>query len=224
MKSRVLISLASCLLPWRLRRFVLVHLLGYRIDKTARLGYSLICPVRLEMGPGSRIGHLTCCKSGVELLHLGEGASIGNLNWITGETTQSSQHFHHEHGRRPELIVHDQAAITNRHFVDCTASVTIGRFSILAGVRSVILSHSIDLEECIQSAGSVSVGEYCFVGTSSVLLPGSKLPDYSVLGANSLLNKQYTEPYFLYAGSPARPTKQLPPDYKYFNRNVGFVR
>ena len=224
MNSRLLVSLLAFLLPWPLRRLVLVHMLGYSIHKTARLGYSLICPMHLEMGPGSCIGHLTFCKTGVDLVRLGNGAAIGNLNWISGESLRETVHFQDLEGRRPELIVHDQAAITNRHFVDCTATVSIGRFSTFAGIRSTILSHSIDLEACRQTAEPVSVGEYCFVGAATVLLPGAALPDYSVLGANSLLNKHYSEPYYLYAGSPARPIKQLSPDSKYFTRTAGFVK
>jgi len=125
--------------------------------------------------------------------------------------------------RRPELIVHDQAAITNRHFIDCSASVSIGRFTTFAGCRSIVLSHSIDLVNCKQSSSPISIGEYCFVGAASVLLPGASLPDHSVLGANSLLNKIHTEQYFLYAGNPARPVKQLSSDMKYFTRTIGNV-
>lgn len=223
MYRRAVISLAALFLPWQLRRLVLVHVLGYAIHKTARIGYSLICPVHLEMGPRSCIGHLTLCKPGVELLHLGEHAAVGNLNWITGESLSSTEHFVDDAGRRPELVVHDHAAITTRHFLDCTASVSIGRFSTFAGLQSVVLSHSIDLVSGRQSAKPISVGEYCFVGAAAVLLGGTALPDYSVLGANSLLNKHYTEPYYLYAGNPARPVKQLARDGKYFTRTKGYV-
>jgi hypothetical protein len=50
-------------------------------------------------------------------------------------------------------------------------------------------SHSIDLHECRQSSKPFAIGEYCFVGTGCVILAGSELPDYSVLGASSLLNR-----------------------------------
>lgn len=223
MKARTLISLAVIWLPWPLRRLVLVHLLGYDIHRTARIGYSLICPARLEMGPGSRIGHLTLCRSWVELVRLGEFARIGNLNSISGAPLKGTVHFKDDANRRPELVVYDHAAITSRHYIDCTAPVSIGRFSTFAGCRSIILSHSIDLVNCKQTATPISVGEYCFVGAASVLLPGSILPDFSVLGANSLLNKRFTEPYYLYAGNPARPMKQLSRESKYFARTTGYV-
>lgn len=222
MNRRVLVSLVAMFLPWPLRRFVLVHMFGYVIHKTARIGYSLICPMHLEMGAGSRIGHLTFCKLGVELVRLGEHAIVGNLNWITGELLSSS-HFVDEDDRHSELLLHDHAAITNRHYIDCTATVTIGRFSTFAGIHSIILSHSIDLNTSQQSSKPVSIGAYCFVGTASVLIAGTALPDYSVLGANSLLNKHYTEPYQLYAGNPARPLKHLAEDSKYFTRVRGYV-
>ena len=223
MKTRLIVSLAALFLPWPLRRWVLVHFLGYLIEKNTRIGWSLICPVRLEMKAGSRIGHLTFCKAGVERLHLGKCAIIGNLNWITGEPIATTNHFKNQGDRRPELIVNDHAAITNRHFVDCSATISIGRFSTVAGIRSAILTHSIDLNECVQKTAAITIGEYCFVGAMCLFLPGAALPDRSVLGANSLLNKQYTEPFYLYAGSPARPVKQLEKDSKYFTRDKGFV-
>jgi len=223
MNLRLVVSIAALLLPWRLRRLLLVHVLRYEIHKSARIGFSFICPTRLKMGAKSIIGHLTLCKPGVELLELGEGAQIGNLNWITGIPLNGAIHFQDSKDRRPEFVVHDQAALTNRHYVDCTATVSIGRFSTFAGCRSVVLTHSIDLVESKQGAKAVSIGEYCFVGAAAVLLPGSSLPDYSVLGANSLLNKQFSEPYSLYAGSPARPVKQLSRDMKYFTRAQGYV-
>jgi hypothetical protein len=223
MSFRELFSLATLPMPWPLRRALLVLVLGYKIDRSARIGFSLICPARLEMGPGARIGHLTLCKRGVDLLRLDEGATIGNLNWITGVPLKGTSHFRDGKDRQPELVVHNQAAITNRHFIDCTSSILIGRFATVAGCRSIILSHSIDLVNCKQNSSPISIGEYCFVGAASVVLPGAVLPDYSVLGANSVLNKVHTEQYFLYAGNPARPVKQLSSDVKYFTRAKGFV-
>ena len=83
MRFRELISLVSILLPWPLHRAILVHVLGYKTDRSAKIGFSLICPTQLEMGPKAIIGHLTLCKWGVDFLKLEDGAIVGNLNWIT---------------------------------------------------------------------------------------------------------------------------------------------
>jgi hypothetical protein len=49
------------------------------------------------------------------------------------------------------------------------------------------------------------------------------LPDFCILGAKSLLNKDFTETYQLYGGVPARPIKSLSRDCKYFQRTEGLV-
>jgi acetyltransferase-like isoleucine patch superfamily enzyme len=216
------LMLLSFLLPWSLRRSFLEKQFGFQIHPTARIGLAWILPNRLIMEEGSTIGTATVCK-GIDLLHLKAHASIGRANWITGFPLGPSPHFAHQTDRRPELIVGEHSAITNRHLLDCTSSVTIGRFTTFAGFHSQIISHSIDLEQNRQSSKPVRVGDYCFVGTNCVLLGGSALPDFCVLGAKSLLNKTFTETYQLYGGVPARPIKALPRDSKYFQRTEGFV-
>ena len=219
----ILLRALTLLLPWSLRRCVLNWLFGYRIDRTSRIGFAWIFPKKLVMDAHSRIGHLTVCK-GLELLELGPYATIGRGNWITGYPSGSTKHFDRQPERRPCLVMGEHAAITNRHLIDCTDSVSIGAFTTFAGFCSQILTHSIDMETCCQASAPISIGKYCFVGTDCVLLGGSLLPDNSVLGAKSLLNKQYFEEYWLYAGVPAKPVKQLANDLAYFSRVNGFVR
>jgi acetyltransferase-like isoleucine patch superfamily enzyme len=219
---RNLLRLLSLLLPWKMRRSFLEKQFGYKIHPTCRIGFSCVFPVRLIMEEGSRIDHLTVCKN-IDLLHLKRHVSIGRGNWITGFPLGPSRHFAQEKDRRPELIVGEHSAITHRHLIDCTNSVVIGKFTTFAGFQSQILTHSIDLEHNRQASAPVHVGDYCFIGTNCVLLGGSALPDFSVLGAKSLLNKSFTDSHQLYGGVPAQPIKQLPPEYQYFRRNEGFV-
>ena len=216
------LMLLSLFLPWKMRRLFLERQFGYEIHPTCRMGFSCIFPARLIMEEGSRIEHLTVCKN-IDLLHLRPHASIGRGNWITGFPLIPSPHFAEEKDRHPELIVGEHSAITHRHFIDCTNSVVIGRFTTMAGFQSQILTHSIDLEKNRQTSAPVRVGDYCFIGTNCVLLGGSSLPNYSVLGAKSLLNKSFAESHQLYAGVPAQPIKKLSPELQYFRRTEGFV-
>lgn len=217
-----LLRLFSLLLPWGLRRSFLQKQFGYSIHPTSRIGLAWIFPRRLVMEEGSRIGHLNLCKS-IDLFHLGAHAVVGQLNWITGFPTGSSRHFAHQTDRSPELILERHAGISSRHLIDCTARVRIGAFATVGGFRSQILTHSIDLSAGRQTAEPIDIGEYCFTGTNSVMLGGSALPHHSVLGAQSLLNKKWEEPYLLYGGVPAKPLKELPPEMEYFRRTEGFV-
>lgn len=223
-KLAMLVYVCSALLPWRLRRLVLQSLCGFAVDKTASISrFALVLPSRLEMGPHSAIGPLTVCK-GLDLLRLEERALIGPFNWITAfPIGTSSRHFELDPQRKPQLILGRHAAITNRHIVDCTDEVTIGAFSTLAGFRSQILTHSIDLRESRQRCKPVHIGHHSFVGTACVLVGGSALPDRSVLGAQSVLASRLESPGYVYAGNPARAIKPIESDEKYFTRDVGYV-
>jgi len=209
-------------LPWPLRRTILRSYFGYELADSSRIGFSLIYPRRLVLKEGARIGHLTICKD-IDLVELAESASIGNLNWITGFPSGTTGHFEHQFDRKPELIMDRHSAITNRHLIDCTERIHIGAFTTVAGFASQLLTHSINLEKNRQEAVPITIGAYCFVGTNCVLLGGSALPDYSVLGAKSLLNRAFKESCFLYGGVPAREIKPLDITTRYFQRTNGYV-
>jgi acetyltransferase-like isoleucine patch superfamily enzyme len=217
-----LLRLLVILLPWPLKRWCLVHGFGYTLHPSSRIGLAWVFPRRLVMAAHARIGHLTVAKD-MDLVALGEHASIGRLNWISGYPSGVPPHFAHLPHREPALHIGDHAAITNRHLIDCTERVTIGRFTTFAGFRSQILTHSIDLQACRQHARPVVIGEYCFVGTACTVLGGAVLPAYSVLGANSLLNKAFTETHRLYGGVPAQRLSELDPAMAYFHRSRGYV-
>jgi acetyltransferase-like isoleucine patch superfamily enzyme len=219
---KALFGLLSLIMPWPLRRLLLSAVFGYKLDPTAHIGLAWVFPDRLVLGPFATIGHLTVCK-GLSLVQLGAHASIGRGNWITGFPAGNTRHFSHRTDRRPELLLGDHSAITNRHIIDCTDLVEIGAFSTFAGFRSQILTHSIDLTAGRQSCSPVRIGRFCFVGTGCTLLGGAALPDYSVLAAMSLLNRTHDVPYMLYGGVPARPLSQLNSSMVYFTRTTGFV-
>jgi acetyltransferase-like isoleucine patch superfamily enzyme len=120
-------------------------------------------------------------------------------------------------------MMHEGAAITKHHHIDCTSPVSIGKFTTIAGYYSQLLTHSIDIIESRQDSHPISIGDYCFVSTNVVILGGAQLPDYSVLGAKSLLNKKLNQPYALYAGQPAVFVKTIDKEAKYFTRTEPFV-
>jgi carbonic anhydrase/acetyltransferase-like protein (isoleucine patch superfamily) len=214
-----LVVLLGMLLPWPLKRRLYTAVLGYRLDPTASIGLSFVAPGALELAAGARIGHLTVVK-GVALVRLGTRSVIGNMNWITGFPPGPSRHFAQVTGRRPQLVLGDEAAVTHRHIIDCTDSVEIGAFTTFAGFRSQILTHSIDLAAGRQHCAPVRIGERCFVGTACVILPGAELPERSVLAAGAVLARAFREPG-LHGGVPAKWIQ--PVEGAYFERTRGFV-
>lgn len=213
---------ASFLMPWSFRRRYLVRFFGFQIDPTASIGLSWILPKRLIMGSHSRIDHLTLCK-GLDIVELGDHSFIGRLNWISGFPSSATNHFQGDVDRRPRLVLGEHAAITNRHIIDCTNEITIGRFTTIAGFRSQFLTHSIDLQLNEQRSHPIRIGDYCFVGTGVIVLGGAILPSKSVLGAGAVLSKKFYEESTLYAGVPAKLIKRMNTSDGYFVRSEGFV-
>lgn len=214
-----LFQLMCLVLPWRLRRRALIAALNWEIHPSARIGRSILMVLRLRMGPRARIGHFTFARN-VELLELGAGSSLGNKNWISGFTLGSDRAFT-DCGRRAVLSIGDEAAITHGHRIDCTDSVTVGAFTTVAGWDTQFVTHAISVYDARQRCAPITIGRYCFVGTRCTLLKGAELPDYSVLGAGSVLAHKMSETYRLYSGIPAKSVKPLPSDSQYFTRNEG---
>ncbi|HVU37065.1 MAG TPA: acyltransferase [Opitutales bacterium] len=222
MKFRLIFAALLAPLPWFLKRPLMQALFGYRLHPTSRIGLSVVAASEVELGEGARIGNLNLVR-GLSRLELGPHSIIAQLNWITGFPAGPSRHFAHQPGRKPRLKLGEHSAVTSRHLLDCTGGITIGPYTTIAGFRSQILTHSIDLAAARQDSAPVEIGAYGFIGTGCVILAGARLPDYCVLGAGAVLAGPVADPHTLYAGVPARAVKKLPADWKYFSRSSGFV-
>ena len=218
-----IVQIFCVLMPWFLKRRLLQVFFGYKIHPTAYIGLSWIFPRDLIMEAHSKIGHLNVAVH-LDSIQLKEYSSVGGSNGITGFASgTSSKHFQHQPQRCSQLLLGRHSAITKKHHLDCTNSLTIGEFTTIAGYQSQFLTHSIDVFANRQDSKPIVIGNYCFVSTNVTVLGGAILPDYSILGAKSLLNKNYNDSWILYAGVPARPVKSLPEEALYFKRKTGFV-
>ena len=220
---QLLLKIFIVLLPWQLKRILLQYFYGYELDKTSSIGLSWIFPKHLVLKAASSIGSL-CVAVNLEKIEMDQFSRIGRGNWITGfPTGTKSQHFSHQKYRKAELLIGKHSAISKNHHIDCTNLIQIGSYTTIAGYGSQFLTHSIDLEENRQHSEPILIGSYCLIGTSCVVLGGSILPDYSVLGAQSFLNKPLPSSWSIYAGSPATLKKKINPNSLYFSRHSGFV-
>ena len=221
--KNMVFQLLIMLLPWKLRRALLSWRYGWSIDKSARIGKSLIFAKCVVMGANSRIHDMVFCRR-IDRLVMGCDSGIASLTFITGISSAGTKMYGHVKDRRCELVLGRSAGITSRHYVDCNGGVYVGDFSTVAGIRTQILTHSIDIYGNRQDAKPIKIGKYCFIGTGCILLPGSQLPDYSVLGAGSVLTKFLDQPGVLYAGAPARAVKKFNvAEVPYFHREKHFV-
>lgn len=196
---------------WCLRRA------GHKIASSARIGICLVQRVgTVHMAPDSRIGHLNVIRD-VRSLSLGEGAVIGQWNWIT-----SARPLMREGSDHGFLDMGKHAALTSRHYVDCSGSVSIGEFATVAGVRSTIFTHGIDWRANRQSTQPVVIGAYSLIGSNCAICPGAVLPARSVVGMGAVVAGATGEESSLVV-SPRATVVRRGLDGLYFHRPEGYV-
>jgi len=196
----------TALFPWPVRCALLNRLFGWQIDRSARIGWSLFVGVRrVRLGPRARIGHFTVFRD-LNHLELGADSSIGEWNWITAARELLATPGGDEAG---VLKIGEHSAVTSRHHLDCTSGVTVGAFSTVAGERSTILTHQIDISQSRQVWRPVRIGRDCHVGSDVRVAPGSLIPDRCAIAMGSVVAGVLEEPGMLYGGVPARPIKEL---------------
>lgn len=172
---------------------------------------------RLVMAPGSRLGKLNVLRH-LTLVEIGPGAAMGRLNLVSAHPV-----FGRLYPEGARLILAENAKITNRHSVDCSAAVIVGGYSTIAGHGSTVLTHSVDLRRDAQVAYPVTIGERSFVSTGCLMLGGAVLPDHSVLAAGAVLPRAKDDPRpGLWAGVPARRVGEV--DGNWFTRGGAHTR
>ncbi len=201
----------------RVKNFML-NRLGHRIHSSASVAPNFIVgSTRLELAPNSRIGPFNVLRNLV-VLQLGEGAEIGQWNWLSAAPLLIEARHSPSSGR---VTVGAESAITSRHYFDASGGIEIDEFVTVAGARSVFMSHGIDVTDAVLDSAPITIGRYAMVGGSCSFLLGAHVPEYSVVAMGSVVIAGLTEGRSLYAGVPARLKK--PVDGKYFERTSGPV-
>jgi acetyltransferase-like isoleucine patch superfamily enzyme len=213
---QLVFALLLVLLPGSLRRLVARRVLGWDIHPTAHLGRSLIVAKKVSLGPGANIGPFNVIRN-LEELRLGAGAVIATRNHIACPPTAPIA-FQHSPNRRAALILADHAMITVGHEIDCSDRVEIGAHSAVAGFRSQILTHSLNLVLDRQITGPVIIGDHCAIMSGCLLLSGTRVPDRCIVSAGSVVTTKLTKAQTFYRGNPAQAVRELPENLAYFHR------
>mgnify|MGYP000891355363 CR=1 FL=1 len=172
------------------------------------------------MEADATIGHFNIIKS-LDKVHMKRGALIGSMNWISANLTGFNPKTVDLSVREriPCLLLGKFASVSSRHYLDCSDSITIDDFTDLAGIRSVLLSHHMNVKLGTQMCQPIVIGKNCFIGTNCVILGGAGLPDYSILAAGAVLVEYPEESFVLYAGTPAVRKKVYDRTIGWFNRS-----
>lgn len=157
---RLALQMIFLVLPWPLRRRLLSACLGHKLDPQARIGLSIVLADDVELGRNARLGHFTYIAR-MDRLQMAADSYIGNFNWIGGLSTRVvTPFFRGIKNRRSEFIIGEGSMVGHQHYIDCTDSVTIGRYAGIAGVRSQFLTHGVEIIRCRQSCAPIVIGDY----------------------------------------------------------------
>lgn len=115
--------------------------------------------------------------------------------------------------------------IQGRGFLNIGNYVGIGpNVGIMAGTH-----HLHDLR--IPRNGKTKIGDYCWIGMNSVIMPNVELGDFTIVQAGSVVKSSFKDGYCVIGGNPAVLIKQfLPESHHLFERYrneyeyVGFFR
>jgi carbonic anhydrase/acetyltransferase-like protein (isoleucine patch superfamily) len=214
---RLLPALLMVVLPSSLRRLVARRVLGWDIHPTAYIGRSVILVGHVSMGPRATIGQRNVIRA-LDELRLGEGASIATRNWIVGIPHLLDSEFPTSPNRTPALILGKGALISDAHEIDCADRVELADYASLAGFRSQILTHSLNLVKDRFEAKPVEIGEHSIVMSGSILQSGTRVPNRCIVSAGSVVTTRLTKELTMYRGNPAEAVRELPADLGYFQR------
>jgi acetyltransferase-like isoleucine patch superfamily enzyme len=196
----------------------LVNLLGGKVQKGARVGFSILVARSLYLEAGCRIGHGSLVN--IRRLILRAGAYIGHSNVCTGPfdiwlAHQAGIGNRNVISRAPigvtwgaaQLRLGRLSKVTASHKIDCTRSVIFGHFSTLAGQGSQIWSHGYVHASSgpgrYRVDGRVTVGDNVYIGSRSLILGGIAIGDKVVVGAGMTVSRNLDEPGF-YVSTPMR--------------------
>lgn len=151
------------------------------------------------MRTGAYIQHLNVVKGPISV-SLAKRGAIGNRNIIkraSEPVTYGPAQF-----RLGEL-----SKITASHVVDCTRSVIMGDFSILAGLDSQLWTHGYyhfpEGPNRFRVDGPIIIGHNVYIGSACVIGAGVRIANRVVVGSHSSVSKSLEKPG-MYVSQPLR--------------------
>ena len=96
------------------------------------------------------------------------------------------------------------------YFQNFNAKIYLGKGTYIAPNVGIITSnHSVENLDNHQEGKEVIIGERCWVGMNSIILPGVILGNRTIVAAGSVVNKSFEQGNIIIGGTPAKIIKQL---------------
>ena len=179
-----------------------------------RIAAWLLVSLRFKM-TFKRFGAMSFIKAPIFLAHtrhisIGKNVKIWHHARFEAVTLYNSKEF------SPEIIIEDNVGIQQNFHCTCASRIRIGKGTLITqNVGIFDIHHGYDLPDIspiVQDikTKSVDIGENCFIGMNSVILPGTILGRQTVVAAGAVVSGVFPD-YCVIAGVPARIIKRYNP-------------
>lgn len=205
------------LLPSPLKKLV-YRLKGYRLGKGASIGFgSVVIGNKVTIGDHTQIGPFTIVRG--DTIDIGMHVKIGAMTFLDtpilsiGDGTKINEQVFVGGLQFPDstLKVGRNCQIMQMSFINPTRTITIGDDTGIGG-HSLIFGHTSWLsqfEGYPVEFDSIEIGNSVSIAWRVFILPGTKIGDGAVIGANSLVHRSIPE-RCLAVGFPARVVSKPP--------------
>ena len=85
------------------------------------------------------------------------------------------------------------AGLSPSCYIQGGGKIVIGDYTQIGPNLGIISSNHDPYDNSMSVPGEVLIGDYCWIGMGSVVLPGITLGDHTVVGAGSLVTKSFPE-------------------------------
>jgi acetyltransferase-like isoleucine patch superfamily enzyme len=200
-----LLLLLCSISPLVIKLFIYRNILGWKIGKNVRIGISYLDSIEFSIGDDVYIGNFNIIRQ-LSSVTIGEKTHISNFNSFYGAAHLDWQ---------STLVIGKSVNCMSHHFLDVGGLITIGDHVIMGGRDTQLWAHGLIYDEYGNPALrplNISVGNKVYIGARSTLV-GCSIPDSSVIGAGSVVTKQFeqqTTPVLI-AGNPATIKKYYKP-------------
>ncbi|MEA5506351.1 acyltransferase [Halotia wernerae UHCC 0503] len=203
------------LLPSKLKTLVL-KMMGHEIGKNVYIGMSILNVEKITLKDGVKIKSFNYLKSLTHLTMMEKSAIDGWLNWFTA----SKKHDYGQEGFGC-ITIGERTRILSRHYLDLQEQIRIGKNCLIAGSNSAFYTHTVVADPAHRQTNKpIIIGDYCYIASHCIVLPGAGVGSFALVGAGSVITKNFLDKnYVLIAGNPASVKKSYPKDAKFFTNN-----
>ncbi len=162
-----------------------------------------------QLGEDTYVGRHLQLRGG-QYMTIGDRFNAGNDLTIQAWDSYAGQTF------SPRLTIGNDVMLTDQIQISCAHQIEIGKH-VLIGKNVFITDNSHGntdydtltmppLDRPLTTKGPVRIGNYVWIGTGAVILPGVTIGDHAVIGANAVVTKDVAS-YSVVGGNPAKEIK-----------------